>query len=97
MVILLRSRGLYRVTMGTKNELNSVVKKSKYFNRLDEAFRMICLSILRDIPFHVENITTHNEFWINLEELFEKKDEMRGHQLENELILLDTERGGESV
>ena len=38
MVIQLRSKCLYRVTMGTKKEPNYVVEKSKYFNRLDEAF-----------------------------------------------------------
>ena len=88
MVVLLRSRGLYRVTMGTENELSSVVKKYKYFNKLDEAFRMFCLSILRDLLFHVDNITTPNEVWLKLESLFGKTDNMRGHQLENELMTL---------
>ena len=41
MVIQLRSKGLYRVTMGTENEPNSTVEKDKYFNRLDEAFGML--------------------------------------------------------
>ena len=62
MVIQLRLKGLYIVTMGTENEPNSVVEKSKYFNRLDEAFRMLFLSILRDILLHVDIITTPNEF-----------------------------------
>ena len=53
MVIQLRYKGLYRVTKGTKVEPNSVVEKSKYFNRLDEAFGMLCLGILRDLLFHV--------------------------------------------
>ena len=47
MVIQLRSKGLYSVTMGTKVEPNPVVEKSKYFNRLDEAFGLLCLSISR--------------------------------------------------
>ena len=45
MVIQLRAKGIYRVTMGTEVEPNSVVEKSKYFNRLDEAFVLLCLSI----------------------------------------------------
>ena len=45
MVIQMRSKGMYRVTMGTETELNSTVEKSKYFNRLDEAFGMLCLGI----------------------------------------------------
>ena len=48
MVIQMRSKGLYRVTTGTEVEPNSFVEKSKFFNRLDEAFGMGCLSISRD-------------------------------------------------
>ena len=88
MVIQMRSKGSYRVTMGNEVEPNFTVEKSKYFNRLDEAFGMICLSILRDLLFHVDIIDTPNEVWLNIESLFGKTDEMRGHQLENELILL---------
>ena len=61
MVIQLRSKGLYRVTMGTKVEPNSVVEKAKYLNRLDEAYGLICLSISRDILFHIDNLATPNE------------------------------------
>ena len=61
MVIQLRLKGLFRVTMGIETESNSVVEKLKYFNRLDEVFKMICLIILRDILFHVDSITTPNE------------------------------------
>ena len=53
MVIQLRLKGLDRVTMGTETEPNSVVEKAKYFNRLDEAFGMLCLNTSRDILFHV--------------------------------------------
>ena len=63
----MRSKGLYIVTMGTKNEPNSAVEKLKYFNRLDEAFEMLCLSISMDILFHVDNLTTPNEVWLKLE------------------------------
>ena len=88
MVIQLRSKGLYRVTMGTRTKHNSVVEKSKYFNSMDEAFGMLYLSISRDILFHVDSLTTPNEVCLNFESLFGKTDEMRGHQLENELITL---------
>ena len=74
--------------MGTETEPNSAVEKSKYFNILDEAFRMLCLRILRDILFHVDILKTPNELWLKLESLFGKTDEVRGHQLENELISL---------
>ena len=88
MVSELRYKCLYRVTMGIENEPNSVVEKSKYFNRLDEAIKMFFLSISRDLVIHVYIITTPNEFYLKLESLFGNTDEMRGHQLENELITL---------
>ena len=87
MVIQLRSNGLYRVTMGTEVEPNSVVEKAKYFNRLDEAYHgLLCLSISRELLFHIDSLTTPNEVWVKLESLFGKTNELRGHQLENELI-----------
>ena len=49
MVIQLRSKGLYRVSMGTEVEPNCVLEKAKYFNRLDEAYGLQCLSISREI------------------------------------------------
>ena len=41
MVIQLRSKGLYSVTMGTKVEPNSVVEKERYFNILDEGYGLL--------------------------------------------------------
>jgi len=41
--LLLRGKGLYRVTMGTKIELTSAMEKIKYFNKLDEEIGMIFL------------------------------------------------------
>ena len=88
MVIQLISKGLYRVTMGTEVEPNSVVDKGKYLNRLDESYGLLCLSISRDILFHIDSLKTPNEVWVKLETLFGKTDELIGHQLENELIIL---------
>ena len=87
-VIQLRLKGLYRVTMGTKVEPNSIVEKSKFFNRLDVAFRMLCLIILRDFLFHENILTTPIELWLNIEPLLGNTNDMRGHHLENELISL---------
>ena len=72
MVIQLLSKGLYRVTMGTEVEPNSVVEKSKYFNRLDEAFGLLCIRISRELILHVDSLTTPNEVWKNLESLLGK-------------------------
>ena len=65
--------------MGTKVKPNSTVEKSKFFNKIDEAFGMLCLNISRDFLFHVDTLTTRNEVCLNMEALFGNIDEMRGH------------------
>ena len=42
-LLLLRSKEFYKITMGSELELNSTVEKLKYFNRMDEEFGIICL------------------------------------------------------
>ena len=82
MVIQLRAKGIYRFTMGIEVEPNSVAEKAKYFNRLDEEFGLLFLSISRELLFHIDSLTTPNEVWVKLETLFGKTDELHGHQLE---------------
>ena len=48
----------------------------------------MCLSISRDFLFYLDGLTSPNEVWENLEDIFGKTDNMRGHQIENELISL---------
>src|SRR6267154_161524 len=88
MEILLRVKGLYRVTMATKAEPNAAAEKIKWHNKRDEAYGLLCLSIFRDLLFHLDGLTSPNEVWEKLVEIFGKTDEMRGHQIENELISL---------
>ena len=88
-LLQLRSKGLYRMVKNTEVEPTSTVEKSKYFNRRDEAFGLLCLSISQELLFHVEACKTPSKVWDTLETLFGKQDEMRGHILENELISLD--------
>ena len=45
-----------------------------------------CVSISRDLLFHLDGLTSPNEVWENIVEIFGKTDKMRGHQIENELI-----------
>ena len=66
MVIQLRTKGIFRVTMGTKVEPNSAVEKAKYFNKLDEAYGLLCLSISREILFHIDCLKTPNDLWVKL-------------------------------
>ena len=88
MEILLREKGLYRVTMETEEDPNASVEKIKWHNRRDEAYGLLCLSISRDFLFHLDGLKSPNEVWENIVEIFGKIDEMRGHQIENELISL---------
>ena len=43
MEILLREKGLYRVTMETEAEPNAAVEKIKWHNMRDEAYGLLCL------------------------------------------------------
>src|SRR5882757_2333067 len=86
--ILLRVKGLYRVTMATEAEPNAATKKIKWHNRRDEAYGLLCLSISRDLLFHLDGFTSPNEVWEKLVDIFGNIDGMRGHQIENELISL---------
>ena len=74
--------------MATEAEPNVATEKIKWHNRRDEAYGLLCLSISRDLLFHIDGLTSPNEVWEKLNNLFGKTDEMRGHQIENELISL---------
>ena len=89
MEILLRDKGIYMVTMATKVDPNVFVEKIKWHNRTDESYGLLCLSISRDLLFHIDSLTSTNEVWENIEDIFGNIDEMRGHQIENELISLN--------
>ena len=45
-----------------------------------------CLSISRDLLFHINGLKTPKEVWDKLASLFDKQDCLRVYQLENELI-----------
>jgi len=88
MEIQLRAKGLYRVTMDTKVEPNHVVDKARYWNKMDEAFGFLFLSISKDLHFHVTGLKNPKEIWDKLVDLFDKQDDMRIYRLDNELISL---------
>ena len=48
----------------------------------------MCIHISRELHFHLDGLKHPREVWKKLESLFGKKDDMRGHILENELITL---------
>ena len=88
MEIILRSKGYYRVTLGLELEPNNVAERTKHYNKLDEAYGLLCLSISKDLHFHLSGLKTPKAIWEQLETLFGKQDELRDFQLENELISL---------
>ena len=63
MEILLRVKGLYKVTMETEAEPNAAVEKIKWNKMRDEAYGILCLSISRDLLFHLDVFTSPNEVW----------------------------------
>ena len=67
--------------MATEVEPNAAVEKIKWHNRRDKAYGLLCLSISRDLLFHLDGLTSPNEVWENISDLFGKTDEMRGHQI----------------
>ena len=63
--------------MVTEAEPNVAAEKIKWHNRRDEAYGILCLSILRDLLFHIDGLTSPNEVWENIETIFGNIDEMR--------------------
>src|SRR5713226_4356753 len=74
--------------METEYEPSSTIEKSRFLNKKDEAFGFLCLSISRDLLFHLTDLKTPKQIWDKLESLYGKHDDMRVYQLENELMSL---------
>ena len=79
---------VYRFTMYTEVEANHVVDKARYWNKMDESFGFLCLSISKDLHFDVTGLKNPKEIWDKLADLFDNQSDMRIYQLENELISL---------
>ena len=86
---VLRSRGLFRITLGKETEPTDDDKKIKWENRCDEARGLVEMSISTHLLFHISGIDEPDIAWEKLESMFGKHNEIRGHQLENELISLN--------
>jgi hypothetical protein len=85
---LLRSKRLYRITMGKELEPIEDEKKIKWENRNNEARGLIRMSISRDLRFHLQGIDDHDDAWIKLEFVFGKHNIIRAHQIENQIMTL---------
>ena len=65
-----------------------MIDKARLLNKKDESFGFLCLSISRDLLFHLSRLKTPKEIWDKLETLYGKKDDLRVYQLKNELMSL---------
>jgi hypothetical protein len=83
---LLRSKGLYRITLRKETTPTNVDKKAKWDNRNDEARGLIGMSISPDLRFHLQSIDKPKETWEKIESVFGKHNIIRGQQLENQVL-----------
>ena len=74
--------------MAVDNDPNVAIDKAKWHHKRDESYGLLCLNTSRDILFNLDSLTTPNEVWVKIQSLFRNTYELRGHQLENELISL---------
>ena len=74
---LLRSKGLYRITMGTETTPTDDDKKSKWDNRNDKARGLIGMSISLDLRYHLQEIDDHEAAWDKIESVFGKLNIIR--------------------
>ena len=89
-VVMLHTKGLFKLIEEAEEEPYLDKDKAKYMNRLDEAHGYIISSVSWDLRFHIKGLKTPKDIWDKLASLFDKKDEMRViHYLENELISLN--------
>ena len=87
MVVMLRTKGLFRLIEEAEEKPNSDKDKAKYMNRLDESHGHLLFSVSKYLWFHILELKTPKLVWDKLASLFDKHDEMRIHQLENDLML----------
>ena len=61
MEIFLREKCLYKFTMATEVEPNAAAEKIKWHNKRDEVYGLLCLSISRDLLFHLDGLSSPYE------------------------------------
>ena len=74
--------------MDTEEEPTHVIDKAIFLNKKDEAFIFLCLSISRDLLFHLSRLNTLKEIWDKFDTPYGKHDDLRVYQLENKLMSL---------
>jgi hypothetical protein len=85
---LLRTKGLYRITLEKETKPTDVDNKVKWANRNDEACGLIRMSISPYLRFHLQQIDKPKDAWEKIESLFGKHNIIRAQQLENQVLTL---------
>ena len=75
--------------MKTEIEPNAIMEEIKYWNELDEAYGFLCLSISKDLLFHITKFKTLKDIWDQITSFFDKQDDIWIYQQKNELISLN--------
>ena len=86
---LLRSKGLYRITLGTQTAPDDEENIAKWDNKNDQAHGLIGMSISPYLRFHLEGEDSPIKAWEKLNSVFGIKNEIRAFQIENEVFTLD--------
>jgi hypothetical protein len=69
---LLRSKGMYRITLGKEKAPTDDDNKAKWDNRNDEARGLIKISISPNLRYHLQEIDDPEEAWNKIEFVFGK-------------------------
>ena len=85
---ILRSKGMYQITLGKETTPTDDDKKSKWDNRNDKARGLIWMSISPNLRYHLQEIDDPEEAWDKIESMFGKLNIIRAKQLENQMMTL---------
>jgi hypothetical protein len=85
---LLRSKGLYQITLGKETTPNDDDKKDKWDNRNDKERGLIRMPISPYLRYHLQGIDDPEEAWNTIESMFGKLNIILAQQIENQILTL---------
>jgi hypothetical protein len=85
---ILRSKGLYHITLGKEKDPIDAEKKAKWDNKNDEGHGLIRISIASYLWFHIQGIDGPNESWDKLNKVFGKHNVIQSRHLENQIMFI---------
>eukprot|EP00253_Pinus_taeda_P028273 PITA_28273 len=88
-VDLLRTKSLYRIASGQETKPKDEENSAKWENRQYQVRGLIGMSISPDLRFHIVELDAPDEAMKQITKVFGIKNELRAHQLENELLTFD--------